>query len=283
MDRRKFLYLTGGLAGLLGSGDGAVFAFDDKNGIATPKTTPSTILGMYVHEGWPYNHPYAARTWTVEDWRGYADGLSKLGYNTIIIWPALETMPDPLKPSDRTQIEKTAAVIDLLHREFNFRVYVTLCPNLVAYQPVAEKYTFERRPLFASTTLVNLSDPAALKRMMDRREQLLRPLEKMDGLVLIDSDLGGYPGSTNAQFANLLLQYRKTLDVLRTGIELVYWMHMGWEAFSRYLATGQFRWGNPAEAEDLLNKLKKLDLRPWTITIHTLNPPPIGTDLKLAE
>ena len=91
----------------------------------------SKILGMYVHEGWPYNHPYAARTWTVEDWRGYADGLSKLGFNTIIIWPAIEIMPDPLTPSDQAHLETTAQVVAMLRREFGLRVYITLCPNVV--------------------------------------------------------------------------------------------------------------------------------------------------------
>ena len=28
------------------------------------------IVGMYVHQHWPYHHPYAARTWSLDDWRG---------------------------------------------------------------------------------------------------------------------------------------------------------------------------------------------------------------------
>src|ERR1700736_2567165 len=124
MNRRKFLYLTGGFTALtLYPADGSAF------GLRAERKTK--LLGMYVHEGWPYNHPYAARTWTVEDWRGYAEGLSKLGYNTISIWPALETMPEPLTLSDRAQIETIAHVIGILHREFGFRVFLTLCPNLV--------------------------------------------------------------------------------------------------------------------------------------------------------
>ena len=241
------------------------------------------IVGMYVHEGWPYNHPYAARTWTVDDWRGYGDGLSKLGFNTVIIWPAIETMPDPLPPSDRSHLETTAQVVEMLRREFNLRVYITLCPNVIPYPQVANKYTFNERPLFVSTTLSDPANPAALQAMMHRREELLRPLAAMDGLVLIDSDLGGYPGSTNADFANLLYEYRKLLNRVRPGIELVYWMHMGWEAFSRYASTGIFHWGDPTEAVDILTRLKKLPMDPWRITIHTYNAPPNGTDLALAE
>lgn len=37
---------------------------------AEPKA-PAKIIGMYVHQHWSYNHPYCARTWTLEDWRGY--------------------------------------------------------------------------------------------------------------------------------------------------------------------------------------------------------------------
>ena len=279
MNRRTFLYLTAGLAGLASqSARGAIFFPDTLN-----RSAPSNVLGMYVHEGWPYNHPYAARTWTVEDWPGYADGLSKIGYNTIVIWPALEIMPEPLMPSDRAQIEKMTTVIDMLHREFSFRVLLTLCPNLVAYRPVAEKYNFERRALFSSVKFVDPSNISAMKHMIAWREQLLRPLVQMDGMAIIDSDPGGFPGSNNAEFASLLLDHRHMLDRLRPGIELYYWMHVGWEAYCAYYGTGHFRWGTPAEANDVLKKINKDDPLPWGITIHTLNPPPNGTDLNLAK
>ena len=278
MNRRRFLQLTG-VAGLGMQRFSTMPLWSEANGSGAG----SKILGMYVHEGWPYNHPYAARTWTVEDWRGYADGLKRLGFNTIIIWPAIEIMPDPLTPSDQAHLETTAQVVAMLRREFGLRVYITLCPNVVPYQQVAEKYTFEARPLFASTTLLNPADHLAVRQMIERREKFLRPMAEMDGLVLIDSDPSGYPGSTNAQFADLLYEYRKMLNQLRPGIELVYWMHVGWQAYSEFEATGKFRWGTPEEAEDLMVKLNKLPLQPWRITIHTLNPPPNGTDLKLAE
>src|SRR2546423_1870960 len=37
----------------------------------TPIRAEEKMVGMYIHQHWPYNHPYCARTWTVEDWRGY--------------------------------------------------------------------------------------------------------------------------------------------------------------------------------------------------------------------
>ena len=278
MNRRKFLQLTGVAGFGMQSFDNVCLWSQTNSVVLSPK-----ILGIYVHEGWPYNRPYAARTWTVEDWRGYADGLSKLGFNTIIIWPAIEIMPDPLQPSDQAHLVTTAQVVAMLRREFHFRVYITLCPNVVPYPQVAKQYTFENRPLFSSTTLMDPSNQAAVRTMIERRERILRPMAEMDGLVLIDSDPSGYPNSTNAQFADLLESYRVMLNRLRPGIELVYWMHVGWQAYSQYEATGVFRWGTPAEAEDLMVRLKKLQLQPWRITIHTSDPPPNGTDIKLAE
>src|SRR2546421_907389 len=101
------------------------------------------ILGMYVHQHWPYKHPYAARTWILEDWRGYADGLKRLGYNTMLIWPVIETMPEPLTHSDRANLKKIAHVIDILHEEFGMRVYIVLCPNVMAKNDEARKTSFE--------------------------------------------------------------------------------------------------------------------------------------------
>ncbi len=279
MNRRTFLYLGGALTGFAIPSVKKTLLFSESLSAAPA----GKLLGMYVHEGWPYNHPYAARTWIVEDWRGYADGLSKLGFNTFIIWPAIETMPDPLTDSDRAHLEVTASVVRMLREEFHFRVYITLCPNVVPYPQVAARYSFETRPLFASITLLDPSDTKAVKAMLDRWEKILKPMAEMDGLVLIDSDPGGYPGSTNAQFVSLLHEYRKMLDRLRPGIEVVYWMHAGWETYSRMEKTGVFQWGDPAVSEDVLVRLKKVKMDPWRITIHTYDAPPNGTDLKLAE
>src|SRR5678816_2357719 len=57
------------------------------------------MVGLYIHQHWPYRRPYAARTWTLEDWRGWAGGLKQIGYNTLLIWPMLETIPEPMTPS----------------------------------------------------------------------------------------------------------------------------------------------------------------------------------------
>jgi hypothetical protein len=224
------------------------------------------IIGMYVHQHWAYNHPYAARTWTLDDWRGYVDGLHRLGYNTILIWPVLETTPNPLTDSDHANIEKIAKVIDMFHNEFGMKAYLTISPNAAAKNDVAAKYTFQKRPFFYCDYRVDPGDAVALGKMIAWRERLFRPLATMDGLVIIDSDPGGYPGSTNIEFVNLLVAHRSMLDRLRPGIEIVYWIHAGWEAYCRYYATAEFAMGSDEEVVDTVRLLATRNPEPWGLT-----------------
>src|ERR1700730_12503675 len=94
MKRRDFLYGMGGIDSLTAL-DGLASVIG-----GAIDTSRNKVIGMYIHPHWPYRHPYAARTWTVEDYRGYAGGLKQIGYNMILISPVLETMPDRLNPSD---------------------------------------------------------------------------------------------------------------------------------------------------------------------------------------
>ncbi len=223
------------------------------------------ILGLYVHQHWPYNHPYAARTWTVEDWRGFMDGLHKLGYNTVKIWPVLETMPDPLTPSDEANLDKIRQVIDIAHESFGMKVFIALCPNVIADSAVAKQAEFEKRHFFHSDLRVNPGDPKAMADMIAWREKLLTPLAKMDGLTIIDSDPGGYPDSNNDEYIALMAAHRALLDKIRPGIELIYWSHASWPGYCRFYNTGVFAMGEPEEFIDTHKKFAALDPEPWCL------------------
>ena len=281
MKRRGFLGLMGGLAGAAARPG----FFDALLAKGEEQRTSAGIIGMYVHQHWPYNHPYSARTWTVGDYQSYADGLTKLGYNTMLIWPLLETTPSPLTPSDRANLDKIAKVIDMLHHDFKMRVWIALCPNVAANDKEAAKYPFAKRHFFYCDTRVNPADPAAMRKMMAWRAELLRSLAQIDAIAIIDSDPGGYPGSTNEQFVNLLAEHRQMLDRLRPEIEMYYWMHAGWDAYARLYQTGEFHWGTAEEARDVLTRLQKVNPEPWGITVNTLSdvfPPPDRTHLAVA-
>jgi hypothetical protein len=229
---------------------------------AQASKTNGKIFGMYVHQGWVYRNPYSPRAWTLDNWRGYVDGLQRLGYNTILVWPVLDTMPDPPTDSDNASIERTAAVIEMLHAR-GMKAYIVLCANIVADDVVAAQARFEDRRFYHCDLRVNPGDRLAVERMMTRRERLLRPLAKVDGVIIIDSDPGGYSKATNDQFVTLLTEHRKVLDRLRPGIELVYWMWAGWQAYGRYYDTQQFKWGEPEEFVDILNRMAQANLEPW--------------------
>ncbi|MBN2578634.1 MAG: hypothetical protein JXB10_06545 [Pirellulales bacterium] len=258
MHRRTFMEL------LAAAGAGSLFP-GGLSGIETADPPDDKkLIGMYVHQAWVYNHPYAARTWTDDNWRGYLDGLHRLGYNLVSIWPLLETMPHPLMPSDQAKLEQHRRVIDMAHREFGMKVWIVLCPNLVANDAYARLTTFEKRSYYGSFINVNPADSQAMDAMMARCESLLKPLAEMDGVVIIDSDPGGYPNSTNQEFVDLLIRHRRLLDRLRPGaIELIYWSWVGWQAYGRYHATGEFAWGTEPEFLETLGLLKEKNLEPW--------------------
>lgn len=237
------------------------------------------MIGLYVHQHWPYNRPYAARTWTLEDWRGWADGLHKIGYNTILVWPLLETIPEPMTASDRAYLNKLGKVIDMLHHEFQMRVYLALCPNIRANNAEALKAPYEKRHYYYCDDLVNPGDPVALESLVRWREQLMKPLRNVDGVAIIDSDPGCYPGSPNAEFVHLLAEHRKMFDRLRSGIELVYWMHAGWRGWSRFYETGKLVLGTAEEQQDTLNQLKAINPEPWGLA----NGLPYAEKLGIAE
>ncbi len=257
MQRREFMEL------LAATGAGAIIS----GGLsAAEPAAPAAekLIGMYVHEGWVYNHPYAARTWTDDDWHGYLDGLHRLGFNLVSFWPQIEIMPDPLTPSDRAKLEQHRRVIEVAQKQFGMKVWVVIAPNVVPIDDFAGRVSFENRLYYAADLRVNPADPQAVDAMMARCQQLLKPLAAMDGLVVIDSDPGGYPNSTNREFVNLLVRHRRLLDRLRPGaIELVYWCWAGWQAYARYYATGQFAWGAESEFIETLTMLKEQNPEPW--------------------
>ena len=226
-NRRDFLMTVGMVTGTAVLPDAVPAAFaasysgnitkkaqEINSGVEHPSTQSKlleNVVGLYIHQHWPYNHPYAARTWTLDDWRGFAGGLKQLGYNTIKIWPMLETIPEPLTPSDRASLKKHAQVIDMLHNELGMSVIIVLCPNIVANND-ARKATYETRHFYYSERFINPADKDGMAKMIVWREKIFRYLCQADAVAIIDCDPGGYPGSTNADFVNLLSEHRKMLD-----------------------------------------------------------------------
>lgn len=193
------------------------------------------MLGMYVHTHWGYNHPYAARTWTLEDWHGYLSGLQKLGYNLVMFWPLADSMPPQPTASDLAFLKRIAQVIDMAHNQFNMKFWITLGPNVMGNEKAAN-YHYEERPYFICERKVNPADAKSVAELLEARKWQLEPLQQADGLIIIDGDPGGWIGSTDAEFVEMLKGQIGVFRKVHPGAELVYWIWFGWQNYNRFWA-----------------------------------------------
>ena len=190
------------------------------------------MLGMYVHMHWSYNHPYAARTWSLEDWRSYLTGLRSLGYDFLQVWPMLDSMSPEPNESDLAFLEKLGEAIRMA-QGLGMKVGVVACPNTIGNEKAAD-YGFEERPYFATEWRLNPADPDEVAIFLEGRRKQFRPIGHADALVVIDSDPGGYVGSTNAEFVALMDAQIGVFREYNPNGELIYWMHFGWENYCRF-------------------------------------------------
>lgn len=192
-------------------------------------------LGMYVHTHWGYNRPYAARSWTTEDWKGYLAGVRALGFDTIMVWPLLDCMPPEPNASDQAFLSTLEQAIKFAHDKLGMKVVITVGANVIGNDN-ATAYSFKERPYFICEKKVNPKNPRELKAFFQARRNQLEPLHKADALAIIDSDPGGYIDSTNEEFVALLKGQAEAFRSLNPRAELIYWMWVGWEAYNKWWA-----------------------------------------------
>jgi len=249
------------------------------------------MLSFYIHTHWGYNNPYAARSWTLENWWDYLSGLSGLGFDTVMIWPLLDSMPLDFTASDRAFLERIGRVIDLAHNQFGMRTIICGNSNTMGNQE-AEKYRFETRPYFKCETKVNPGDAGQMQALLAHWRRAFEYLQHTDMVSIIDSDPGGYIGSTNAEFVELLRMKITALRELNPDVELYYWMHMGWENYNRFWEEAQ-SWADPAshppirfDRDVFVETLKLMQERvpePWGLFVNIENHVTAVEELGLTE
>jgi hypothetical protein len=232
------------------------------------------MLGVYVHTHWGYNHPYAARTWTRADWESYLGGLRGLGYDFLMIWPLLDSMPPIPNASDQAFLQHVGHAIEVAQRQFGMRVAVITCPNTIGNERAAD-YAYAERPYFACEKKVNPADKAAVEAFLEGRRHQLKPLAGADVLAVIDSDPGGYIGSTNDEFVALLKGQIEVFREFNPSAELMYWMLVGWENYNLFWANSQaWQPGDPPPRfefhphvfHDTLTMIQEQIAEPWWLT-----------------
>lgn len=191
------------------------------------------MLGMYIHTHWGYNYPYAARTWTIRDWESYLQGLHGLGYDFIMIWPLLDSMPAVPNVTDRIFLATLAQAIDLAHERFGMKVALVAGANAIGNDQAAD-YVFSKRPYFACEKRIDPKNAAEVQAFFAGRRNQLSFLRNADALAIIDSDPGGYIGSTVDELVMLMKGQAAALRMHNPAAEFIYWMWFGWEHVNRF-------------------------------------------------
>jgi len=193
------------------------------------------MLGLYVHTHWGYHRPYAARTWTSADWEGFLAGLSGLGYDTVMVWPLFDCMPATPTASDREYLNTLGGAIRSAQQRHGMRVAVVACANTIG-NAEAERYTYPERPYFRCEWKVNPKSASEVEAFLRGRRAQFAAVAHADALAIIDSDPGGYIGSTRADFVMLARRQVEVFRALNPKAEFIYWMLAGWENYNRFWA-----------------------------------------------
>jgi len=73
--------------------------------------------GLYLHQHWRYNHPYATWSWPVEDWKRAIDMLASMRFNLLLIWPHMDMIAPPLSVPEIEHLADLRSVIDYAQRK----------------------------------------------------------------------------------------------------------------------------------------------------------------------
>ena len=165
-------------------------------------------------------------------------------------------------------------MIDIAHERYGMKVAIIVCGNTIGNEQSAG-YDYQHRPYFVCETRINPADSAEVEAFIAGRRNQLTPLAGADALSIIDSDPGGYIGSTSAEFVDLMARQIDVFRALNPSAELIYWMLMGWESYSRFWASqadkGESQWPAPEANEfiDVLSLMADRIAEPWSLYAST--------------
>lgn len=187
------------------------------------------LRGMYAHQHWAYLHPYALRSWSVDDWKHYVDMLALMKVNLFQIWSMAGIVPMPPSPGDRAFLERYPAVIDYAKRQHGMEVWIGECANNMCQR--RDLPPIEQRYYFHAETRIDPSNARQIEELRAAREEFYRICGNADGYWVLDSDPGGWEGSPPGEFVDLLMMNRALIDQhTQRGCDakLIYWMWLGW-------------------------------------------------------
>lgn len=193
------------------------------------------VRGLYLHQHWRYNNPYATWSWSVEDWKHSIDLAAYMRVNLVMFWPHMDMLAPPLTPAEHDRLADLREVIDYAHRERNIKVWLIEAPNVMLDSKEAKALPLEGRDYYAfhykGKGLKNPGDLKDFEAMMANRTALYKDVPNADGYGYIDSDPGGWDGSPSSAFVDLLVGNRKLLNQYHqqpSQAALLYWVWGSW-------------------------------------------------------
>ena len=215
------------------------------------------LRGMYAHQHWAYNHPYALRTWTVDEWKQYLDVLALMRVNLFQIWSMAGICQSPLPPGDDAFLRRYPPVIDHAKQNHGMEVWIGECANNTCRDgdvpPITDRLYFDVE------CLKDPGDPAQMAGLRAARAEFYNICNNADGHWVIDSDPGKWKGSPASEFVDILMMNRELINEhsqIGSNAKLVYWM---WEG-----------WGNNDREDnwlDICNDMLKRSPEPWWMTV----------------
>ncbi|MCF7688372.1 MAG: hypothetical protein K9N01_08715 [Cephaloticoccus sp.] len=219
--------------------------------------------GFYLHTSWEFAHPFAVRSWSADDFKGFFALLQQLDFNLVMFWPLTEAMPAPLSAPDCQELDAMRQLVDQAH-DCGLDFWLTFCANTTA-RPEIARLPFKSRHLYPFRVEVRLDDAVEKADYFAHRAAIMRILNNADAYVTIDGDPGGYPGAKPRQYAEVFEADRAVLDRWGTRPQeqqVVPWIWQGWG--SDWGEHGV--WGEDIEplVRPQLEELKSLP-EPWTL------------------
>ena len=145
--------------------------------------------GLYLHEGWFFNYPFAIKSWARQDYANMFNLLHSMGYNQVAVWPMLESIPMPLSKTDEMAIRQFRKTIEDAHAAA-MEFWLVQNPNLTTPLSIATKPWKQRNP-YPVLIQVRLDSVAQAEPYLAHRSAMMAILNNADAYVTIDGDPGG--------------------------------------------------------------------------------------------
>jgi hypothetical protein len=197
--------------------------------IGLEKATGFAHRGFYLHEGWLYKYPFAVRTWKRGDYAAMYRLLAHLGFDRVMNWPMLESIPAPLSEEDAAALREYRHTIDDAHAA-GLKFWLAQTPNLTPPASIADRPWKQRNP-YPVWRQVRLDDAADTAAYFAHRKAMMAIVNQADAYVTIDGDPGGYAGAKPDDWLSVFLADRAAIDACGASPQtqqVIPWVWCGW-------------------------------------------------------